>query len=61
MPLYDFQCQECELVFEDQLPLEELDKEIWCPECEGETERLLVNPRHYKHLSWSTWNIGGGE
>lgn len=59
MPLYDFKCCKCDNEFEENVKLESIDKnvKVKCPKCSGSSKRLITNPKHYKHLSWSSWNI----
>lgn len=52
MPNFDCECQKCGKVFELTIPLISIDifdkqehKEIRCPECQGELNRLLGKPR----------------
>jgi putative FmdB family regulatory protein len=62
MPLYDFKCEECEHEFEEQVKLEKLEAEpdhVECPSCgEAGCKRMITNPRHYSHVSWSKWRAG---
>lgn len=64
MPLYDFQCNACNHEFEENVKLDEYEEDkycVSCPECGAcGPERKIVNPKHYKHLSWSTWRVGLG-
>lgn len=57
MPLYTMKCtkEKCGCEFDEFIKLEELDKEVRCPECKEKAERLIVNPKHFKHLSWASW------
>ena len=56
MALYQFQCTKCNHEFEDSVPVNDI-KTVKCPECKEPAEVVIVNPRHYKHLSWSTWRV----
>lgn len=56
MPLYDFKCTKCDKEFDQQVKLDEADK-VKCS-CGGKAKRLISNPSHYKHLSWSKWRMG---
>jgi len=40
MPLYEFQCKNCGLVFEELVFHEEIGG-VLCPKCLGEAERML--------------------
>jgi putative FmdB family regulatory protein len=39
MPLYDFLCKSCDLVFEDLIKASDINPS--CPQCKGETARLI--------------------
>lgn len=41
MPIWDFKCRDCGFVF-DHLGRE--DEKPECPECRGDTERMLAAP-----------------
>jgi putative FmdB family regulatory protein len=42
MPIYEFQCQNCETEFEELLPSSRMDEAIPCPDCGGKkVQRLL--------------------
>jgi putative FmdB family regulatory protein len=42
MPMYDFQCTQCEHVFEEVTPSDAAPP--LCPECSATTERLMSAP-----------------
>jgi len=59
--LYDFKCTSCNHVFEVTQTLAEHDDgsgTVDCPECHMPAISTISNPRHYRHLSWSSWNVG---
>lgn len=60
MPLYQFKCVNCSNEFEDQVKVDEREN-VKCPACDNKTEVVIVNPQHYRHLSWSTWQVGVGK
>lgn len=41
MPVYEFKCSTCDLIFEVICTREERKQAQPCPECEGETERIM--------------------
>lgn len=44
MPWYDFQCEDCEHVFEEQLSINEDRSGLICPQCGGENiKRVFLN------------------
>lgn len=54
MPIYEYQCKECDHVFEDwQKGFE--DKSVPCPECEGESDRLISSTSFI--LKGSGWYV----
>jgi len=58
--LYDFKCtdKECGEKFEKSIKLEDVeDTVVLCPKCHEKAERLITNPKHYKHLSWASWKV----
>ena len=58
MVLYDFECcnTKCPIkYFEKSVEID--TKEIKCPECHEVAKRIISNPKHYKHLSWSKWKV----
>lgn len=62
MPMYCFKCKKCEEIFEEIVSLkdiEETEGKIDCPLCKKKlsAERQIVNPKHFKHISWSTWRV----
>jgi len=63
MPLYNVKCIDCGEVFEESIKLEYFkdDKHlVECPKCKSSlTEVLISNPKHFKHLSWTTWRNSG--
>lgn len=45
MPTYAYQCLSCETAFDRKLPLKEYKTPQECPECGGETKKLITVPR----------------
>ncbi len=41
MPIYEYTCTTCEHRFERLRPMDRMDDDAPCPECEGEAERSL--------------------
>jgi len=39
MPIYEYKCKECEIVFEELMRFDDPDPE--CPECGSEVEKLI--------------------
>ena len=56
MPIYQFKCTKCNYEFEDSVLVKDL-KTVQCPECQELVEVVIVNPKHYKHISWSKWRV----
>jgi putative FmdB family regulatory protein len=54
MPIYEYTCTTCEHQFERLRPMNRMDDEAPCPECEGESERQLS-----VFMSFSTTESGG--
>lgn len=44
MPLYDYQCEKCEHVFETMVPLCEVDNARYCAKCGGLLARIVTSP-----------------
>jgi len=42
MPLYDFECQECENTFDKLLPLKRYKEPQTCSKCGGKTNKILT-------------------
>ncbi len=40
MPLYEFKCKDCGLIFEELVFYSDI-KEVLCPKCSGNAERVL--------------------
>ncbi|MDD3313137.1 zinc ribbon domain-containing protein [Pseudodesulfovibrio sp.] len=59
MPIYEYQCKECQAVFEDwQSGFEE--KEVDCPRCGGKSKRLISHSSfHLKGGGWFADGYGG--
>jgi len=59
MPIYEYQCQDCQTVFEDwQSGFE--DREMECPECGGNSKRLISHSSfHLKGGGWYADGYGG--
>lgn len=59
MPIYEYQCQECQSVFEDwQSGFE--DREMECPHCGGRSQRLISHSSfHLKGGGWYADGYGG--
>jgi putative FmdB family regulatory protein len=43
MPLYQYECQVCLLVFERQLPLVQCDEQQDCPVCQEVAKKILTH------------------
>jgi len=58
MVLYDFECSNKECTIQRfEKSVEVNTKEVKCPQCGELAKRIISNPKHYKHLSWSKWSI----
>ena len=44
MPIYDFQCQDCQGVFEKWMSMAEVKGKAPCPECGGPGVKLISAP-----------------
>ena len=54
MPVYDFECVDCEIMFEEKLSITESDKTVSCPFCQGRnTKKRLSVPIVFKKQSSS--------
>lgn len=42
MPLFDYQCLDCENKFEKMLSLQEYNKTIYCPKCDNISKKLIT-------------------
>jgi putative FmdB family regulatory protein len=49
MPLYNYSCDKCIEVYEFIVPLDELEKEVECPDCGENLKKLLSAPAFYIH------------
>lgn len=45
MPKYDYACEECGAVFEDERPVERRDEEAACPVCGARARRKFSAPK----------------
>ncbi len=43
MPVYEYQCQECEKRFEALRPMSQMDAPIACPRCQATTARRTIS------------------
>jgi putative FmdB family regulatory protein len=60
MPLYEYQCQECDKRF-DRLERASTPKDGICPECGGSAHRLLSAPAlQFKGSGWYVNDYGKG-
>ena len=56
MPLYQFTCYECDMFYEIQMKIAELeiydegDEEIPCPNCEKPLKKLICPPKLFKGI-----------
>ncbi|QGY38894.1 zinc ribbon domain-containing protein [Pseudodesulfovibrio cashew] len=59
MPIYEYQCRDCQSVFEEwQSGFEDRDME--CPECGGQSKRLISHSSfHLKGGGWYADGYGG--
>ena len=49
MPVYDFDCIDCEIMFEEKLSITESDKTVSCPFCQNQnTKKRLSIPMIFK-------------
>jgi len=55
----EFQCTECDFIFEEYLKPEEETRPA-CPKCKALTKRVLGIPSHGKHSSATSWRMGHG-
>jgi len=44
MPLFDYYCKECEAIWEVMVTLNDLEKEIECPDCKEKLVKMLSAP-----------------
>mgnify|MGYP003315073753 CR=1 FL=1 len=55
MPRYDFECSDCDVVFEEKVSLADLEKAVECPLCESlNTKRTIGMPMIFKKQSGGT-------
>lgn len=52
MKLFDFECSKCGMIFECLINLNK-DSDPKCPNCKTKSKRIIGNPKHHKHSSWS--------
>lgn len=48
MPLYDYSCSKCDETYEIFVPLDKLDEEVKCPECQSALKREMPMLRSYQ-------------
>ncbi|QJB55290.1 zinc ribbon domain-containing protein [Pseudodesulfovibrio sp. zrk46] len=59
MPIYEYQCESCQSVFEDWQSGYE-DRDMECPECGGNSKRLISHSSfHLKGGGWYADGYGG--
>lgn len=57
MPFYSYRCDSCDHSFDVRKPMSESDTEESCPECRGETKKLVVPVGHVlKGDDWASKN-----
>lgn len=62
MPNFDFQCPECNCIFEEIVPVDKRDGAIECPDCGTIAKRMINTPAFVcgDSHAWSTENNGKG-
>lgn len=59
--MLEFVCEKCGHEFEELVKRSEIDQ-VRCPKCQvGSAQQVLANPKHGKHVSWSSWRVGHGD
>lgn len=43
MPIYEFECDDCNVVFEKNLKISEMDKPMTCPKCKSKSTKRIVS------------------
>ena len=41
MPVYEYECKQCEVVFEEQRSIKEDSKESVCPKCKEKCKKIM--------------------
>ncbi len=58
MPRYDFECSDCDVVFEEKVSLADLEKAVECPLCESlNTKRTIGMPMIFKKQNSQSSNV----
>lgn len=64
MPIYEYQCDTCDAVFEQIHPIKDCDKSVPCEKCEKGTAKRIIstNTFHLKGIGWAEHGyISAGE
>lgn len=43
MPLYEFHCQDCEMIYEERRPFAQASERSTCPSCQSEHTNKLIS------------------
>ena len=57
MKILDLVCTKCSEVYEEWIKSEEDINTMTCPKCNASLKKIISNPKHYKHVSWSQWRV----
>jgi Zn finger protein HypA/HybF involved in hydrogenase expression len=44
MPMYEYQCSKCETLTEFNVPIDQRDGYVFCPDCTSNMKRLISPP-----------------
>ena len=44
MPMYEYQCPKCETLTEFNVPIDQRDGYVFCPDCNSNMKRLISPP-----------------
>ncbi len=58
MPIYTYECEKCNEVFEEMRPISKADDKAYCPLCGGSDTKRKFNPGNSVSINYTGWDWG---